>query len=217
LQIVCTKLFEDARGARTINLSAYERLGRASNILGNYLRSMLASFPKQSGTIAKAILKELVGPEGTKRVRAYTLLASRVDATVTNLDETLTRLVNTRLIRRDEIEGNIVYEMAHEYLIAEIQQWLDASDWAFKQIEKLLTDEVAHWRIHGTLIPHDRLKLIYAQCECLDSTDETTGECLLRSALQADFEVDAWLKFLGCTHINLFLTLLKKCLCMANV
>lgn len=203
MQIVCKRLYE-ARVASTklIDLSTYERLGRARGILGNYLNGMLVGYPDRTQTVAKAVLKELVTSEATKRALPYSTLVRRVKAAPSDLDDTLTFLVNDRLLRRDDVEDEIIYEMAHEYLITEIKQWIDTSDLAFKQVEELLSREVINWRIHRTLIPRDRLELIYTQRSRLGNIDDATGECLLRSALQSDFAVEGWMHCVANANIR---------------
>lgn len=68
MQIICTRLFENAlaAGTNTIDLPKYQILGRAPGILGNYLNDILAHYPGRSEVIAKAILKELVSSEATR-------------------------------------------------------------------------------------------------------------------------------------------------------
>ena len=211
MQIICTRLFGDAlsMGVNTIDLTQYEALGRAPGILGDYLNGMLARFPGRGKTIAKMVLKELVSSEATKRTLSSATLVSRVESTPVELNDTLTRLVNARLLRRDEVEGEIVYEMAHEYLIAEIKQWIDTSDLALKQVEELLSREVINWRIHHMLIPRDRLELIYTQRARLGRIDDATGVCLLRSALQSNFAIGDWLQFVAHSTVQPLLVVLK--------
>jgi HEAT repeat protein len=210
MQIICTKLFDNAlsAGVNTIDLPKYETLGRARGILGDYLNDVLERFPGRGGTVAKAVLKELVSSESTKRRLPDSTLISRIKVTPLDLDDTLIRLVNARLLRRDEVEGEVVYEMAHEYLIAQIKQWIDAADLAFKQVEDLLSREVTNWRIHHTSIPRDRLELIYAQRARLGRIDDVTGECLLRSTVQSNYAVEEWLHFVAQSTIQPLLIVL---------
>lgn len=198
LQIVCTRLYEALIGGQTtITLVSYESLGSAEGVLGSYLNDVLARLPGRGVEIAKEVLKELVSSEATRRVLSYGTLAARVEADENELDGVLTRLVEARLLCRDEVAGQVVYEMAHEYLIGEIGKWIDQSDLAFKQAEELLAHEVANWRVHRTLIPRDRLKLLHAYREKLVGWDDDAKECVLRSALYADFAVEDWARLVG--------------------
>jgi HEAT repeat protein len=199
LQIICTQLYEAlAQGETAITLASYEKLGRAEGVLSGYLNSVLDRLPGRGRTIAREVLKELVSSEATKRVLSYDTLAARVRAEEdAELDGVLAQLVDARLLRRDEVAGEIKYEMAHEYLIEEIKEWIDRADLAFKQAQELLVREMASWRMHGTLMPRDRLELLHAHRERFRGLDAEAWECLLRSALQADFAVEDWAKLAG--------------------
>jgi HEAT repeat protein len=198
LQIVCTRLYETlAEGESIITLAAYEKLGWAEGVLGSYLKAVLDRLPNRGSAIAREVLKELVSSEATKRVLGYDTLRARVEAEQGVLDEVLARLVDARLLRRDESEVEVIYEMGHEYLIEEIRTWIDQADLMFKQVEELLMREVANWRVHRTLIPEDRLELLHAQRERFRGFDDETSECLLQSELEADFPVDDWVKLVS--------------------
>lgn len=181
LQILCTRLFDTENH---ITLAVYKKLGGAEGILGSYLTTELYKLPGHQSTIAKEILKELVSSESTKRVLPYQALAARVKVEKEVLDETLARLVNARLLHRWETVGVISYEMAHEYLIAQISRWIDQSDLAFKHAQELLARETTTWRIHGTLIPAERLALLLPHCEKFQDNDRDTQLALYLSALK---------------------------------
>jgi hypothetical protein len=198
LQIVCTRLHEALmEGATDITLASYENLGRAEGVLCGYLNDVLDKMPGMGGDVAREVLKELVSSEATKRVLSYDGLAARIEAEEDELDGVLAQLVDARLLRREEVAGEVTYEMAHEYLIGEIRNWIDQANLAFKQVEELLAREVANWRVHGTLIPRDRLELLHAQRERFRSWDDEMWEYILRSALQVDFAVEDWVKLAG--------------------
>jgi HEAT repeat protein len=211
LQIICSWLYDEALASSetAITLAAYEGLGRAEGVLGRYLYDVLDRLPGKGGPIAVEVLKELVSSEATKRVLSYGTLAARVEAEQGELDGVLARLVDARLLRRYEVAGEINYEMAHEYLIEEINKWIDQADLGFKQAEELLRREVANWRAHRTLIPRERLELLYAQRERFRGLDEEAWECLLRSALQAGFAIGDWARLAGETAEKLLLAALS--------
>lgn len=198
LQIICTRLYETLEeGETAITLASYEDLGRAQGVLGGYLNSVLDRLPDGQRTIAKDVLKELVSSEATKRVLSYDKLAARIGAEEDELSDVLARLVDARLLRRDDVAGESVYEMVHEYLIKVIEEWIDQADLMLKYVEELLAREVANWRVHGTLIPRDRLELLHAQRERLKGLSDDARECLLHSALQANHAVEDWAKLAG--------------------
>jgi HEAT repeat protein len=194
LQIICNRLYAAAgNGDRRITSSLYKKLGGTEGILGSYLTTELQKLPGRQSEIAREILKELVSSESTKRVLPYQSLAGRIKVEKPILDETLTRLVNARLLHRWETAGTISYEMAHEYLIAEIGRWIDQSDLVFKHAEELLARETTTWRIHGTLIPVERLALLLPHCEKFKDNDNDAQLALYLSALKhRSEEVRIW-------------------------
>jgi hypothetical protein len=193
LQIVCTRLYEAlSSGETTVTLASYEELGRVEGVLGGYLNDVLDRLPGSGRKIAEEVLKELVSSEVTRRVVDYEDLDCRVEADAFDLDEVLARLVDNRLLRRQEEATEIAYELAHECLVRDMSNWIDQKDLEIKQAEELLAREVANWRVYGTLIPRERLELIYAHRRRLQKMDSETQECILRSALQADFPFEDW-------------------------
>jgi formylglycine-generating enzyme required for sulfatase activity len=193
LQIVCTELFERLPPHQTtILLSTYEELGRTEGILNGYLGNVLAQLPVGQRTIAKAVLKELVSSEATRRMVSRGLLQARLEANPDDLADVLNKLVNARLLHRNEVEGESVYDLAHEYLIKEIITWLDQADLAFKQTEELLRREVASWQAKGTLIARDRLELIHEHQGLFTRLNIAEAELLCRSAVAHNFALDTW-------------------------
>jgi HEAT repeat protein len=193
LQIICTRLYESLpENGTVITLASYEKLGRVEGVLGRYLHDVLDRLPGKLESIARDVLKELVSSEATRRVLRYDVLVARIEAEQDKLDSVLGSLVDARLLRRKEEAGEVAYEMAHEYLIEEVKVWIDQADLTFKQAEELLMREVANWRVHGTLIPVDRLALLYGQRERFKGLDDETQECLLRSAVYTCVDFTDW-------------------------
>jgi signal transduction histidine kinase len=160
LQVVCNRLFEERRGD-TILLSDYERLGRAGGILAAHLALFMERLGRKRPT-AEKVLTELINAEGTKRTLGQEELEAQIDAEA--LDDVLERLVDARLLRRDEYAGVFQYELAHECLIKDIHEWISDEQMRIKEVRELLDREVSNWRIFGTLISPDRLKIIEKRC-----------------------------------------------------
>ena len=180
-----------------ITLKTYEALGRAGGMLSHYLNDVLAHLPGNEEALAKNTLKEFVRSDGMKQVLRYKTLAARVEAQRDELDDVLSRLVNARLLRRDETAREITYELVHEYLTTEIAKWTSLADQDFKQAEELLERELASWRIHRTLIPRSRLEVLYPYRERFKGLDTEAWGCLLSSAITEDFAVADWTKAAG--------------------
>jgi hypothetical protein len=142
--------------------------------------------------------KELVSSEATKRVLSHKSLEARVkekaelaEIEEAELDEVLDRLVDARLLRRDEETGIIQYEMAHDYLAEQIKGWLDWEDVKVKRAEELLEREIANWRASGTLMSRDHLRVITDQSGRSRLTSEEQ-DFLLLSALARSYKVAHW-------------------------
>jgi HEAT repeat protein len=211
LQIICTQLYEALDADETkISLEAYEALDRAAGVLGGYLRRVLAQFGEEERKIAQAVLVALVSSEGTKRVLHYEALAEQVKVERATLDSVLARLVDGRLVQRDEVEGALVYEIAHEYLVPEIRNWFDQETLAAKRANELLAREVANWRVHGTLIPEERLTLLHHHRAILSVHSENAVQCLIHSVVRAGHHLEDWVELVGEAAESRLLDLLKR-------
>lgn len=204
LQIICTRLYEALAESETaITLATYERLGEAEGLLSGYLHDVLERLPGNQGSLARQVLKELIGSESTRRALDLKSLLARVAAHGAELADVLVRLVDARLISRDESAGEATYELAHDVLVEEVKTWLDSADLAVKQAEELLAREVTNWRAHGTLIPKDRLALLHAQRDKLRGLSDAAIQCIVQSALQVGFPVDDWTPVMRLQHVDL--------------
>ncbi|CAG0936440.1 hypothetical protein TFLX_05313 [Thermoflexales bacterium] len=87
---------------------------------------------------------------------ARTLAAQSV--AVETLDMVLSQLVDSRLLRVEETEGEPAYELAHDYLLGEIK--LDPAVQARKAAQELLDQEVHAYQHYGTLLNDDKLAII---------------------------------------------------------
>jgi HEAT repeat protein len=198
LQIICTRLYETrGAGEAHIPFKTYETLGRAEGVLKSYLNSQLAEFPGREESLARSVLKELVRSDATKQVLSDKTLATRVEVQRDELDDVLYRLVNLRLLHRDEMGGEVLYELAHEYLTTEIVKWMSPADQEFKQAEELLQRELVNWRILHVPIPRNRLAVLYPYRERFKDVDIEAWRCLISSALTEDFAVADWIKTAG--------------------
>jgi hypothetical protein len=169
LQIVCTELYRrQPADEHTITLELYEQIGRAVGILGGYLKDRLRWLGDQE-ELARTVLKELVSSEATRRQVSEEKLCQRCVHQAGDLAEVLTILVEQRILRR--LDDEDVYEVAHEYLIEEVRQWLDAGDFEVKRAQDMLEREVAHYRAYGMLIPKERLAILVEHRQQLQVDD----------------------------------------------
>jgi hypothetical protein len=161
LQIVCSALYDGLpRGERRITLAVYEQLGSARGMLQKYLDNELARLESDERKLARDALEELVTSQRTKAVKTAAELALALKVDISDLESVLEKLVRARLLRpveRAEATGR-AYELAHEYLIAEIA--LSPEAMTRKETEELIQQEVKNWQRFGTLVAADKLALI---------------------------------------------------------
>jgi hypothetical protein len=195
LQLVCIALYRRARveGRTTLTEADYESLGGAQGVLRDYLDEELRRLPPEERALARDLLAELVTSEGTKKVETVAELGTTLDIDPASLKPVLEKLVLARLLRPVEQFETVAhaYELAHEYLIAEIGVSPEAQE--RKQAEEIVRQELTTWRRFGTLMDEDKLAFIRPVRDELRLSTEAQ-ELLLRSALQAGHDLAYWLR-----------------------
>lgn len=196
LQVICSQLFaQRAPDQAVITLGDYERMGQAQGILGGYLVKTLGYFSPEDRELAQRMLIELVSSQSTKRVLSRDDLIAAAHAPAAQVDEVLERLLGARLLRRDKDteEGQVLYEMAHEYLVEEISNWFDTEITSRKQIEEMLQRAVVDWRVHDILMSLDMLERVMQTSKNLGDLTDDVLTCILLSSIQERYEVRYWM------------------------
>jgi hypothetical protein len=194
LQIVCTHLYETLGPAETlIREDRYQALGRTEGILGNYLRREIEKLG-QDAPLARVILTELITSENTRRALSTDELREHLfhRRDLIRLDGVLAALINARLLRREEIEGVVRYELVHEYLIGQIRAWVTAEDLRAKQARETLGRALANWRAHTWLMDEASLTFVHEHRELLSNLNTEETELLFHSAVAHQLAVDIW-------------------------
>ncbi|MBN2305768.1 MAG: HEAT repeat domain-containing protein [Anaerolineae bacterium] len=196
LQIVCSQLYADLPPDRhVITCDDYQRMGKAQGILGNYLVNTLDDFSPENRDLAQRLLIELVSSQSTKRILSREELIAAAHAPQDQADRVLESLLSARLLRRDKEshEGQVLYEMAHEYLVDEISNWFDSAITSRKQIQELLQRAVMDWQVHDILMSLDILQRISQERENLGDLSDDALTCILLSSIQERCEVRWWM------------------------
>jgi formylglycine-generating enzyme required for sulfatase activity len=195
LQLVCHAIFHHVRaeGRKTLTLTDYEALGGAQGVLRGYLDEELRRFPAEEHALARDLLEELVTSERTKKVETLAELQVALNAEPAVLSAVADKLVRARLLRPVERADTPerAYELAHEYLIAEIA--LSPEAVARKEAEELLRQGVDTWRRFGALLSVEEFELLDEQRERL-RLDAEAQELMLRGALRHGRSVGYWLR-----------------------
>jgi len=176
LQLVCLALYlayldvrqEDPTTPEVITQGIYESNGETRGILRNHLnRVLVRSFSEQNQRVwAREILVSLISSD-KRRIRlphsglVRQLLPGADEEK--DLESILPVLVDNRLINveMDEEEPEAIYELAHDYLIGEIE--VDPQTQARKLAEEILQQEVSILRQDRTqkhVIAERRLELV---------------------------------------------------------
>jgi|GEM_PF-1514609 len=194
LQIVCTRLYESLSHSETqITLAHYDALGRAEGILRNYLRQEIEQLG-HIAPLARVILTELVTPESTRQALPQHVLHERLAQRndLAHLERVLGALVSARLLRRDDIDGVISYELAHDYLIGEIRAWVTQEDVVVRRARETLRRALANWREHSWTMDAAALNFVHQHRELLSNLNAEEIELLLRSAVAHQISIDTW-------------------------
>jgi hypothetical protein len=166
LQLVCHDLYERAQGAgrTTIGAEEYAALDDVRTVLAQYLDKILQQFGPQQAQV-RAVLKALVTAEGTKRASFVEEIVTRAQTTGVVLETAATedivrRLVQGRLVRAVDVEGQPRYELAHEFLVPPISAWIAASERELTKVLELIDRAYEGYQTTGLLLEPGALGLI---------------------------------------------------------
>lgn len=196
LQIVCDTLYDQRDTKNLITESAYDQLGGASQILADYLSRVLRRFSAADLSVVQQVLLALISADERLIVVREGELASRIrtgdryddDALGTLLGE----LVDARIVRRRNQEGEGWLELAHECMIPEVSRWLTGSVYEAKQARSLLERSVENYRTYQLIMDRETLDLLSPYLEEIGvSGQEAYLLCI--SLLNRDLPVPAWL------------------------
>jgi WD40 repeat protein len=163
MQLVCSTLYEELQpGETAITRALYEREGGAAGILRGHLERVLSRdlLPLQRAA-ARRLLESLITSEQQRIVRAHNELVAELSAhgvTPETLNVILNQLVDSRLLKVEETDSGLAYELAHDYLVGEVR--LDPEIQARKAAQELLEQELRAYRRFKTLLSEDRLGII---------------------------------------------------------
>lgn len=196
LQLVCSTLYDQlSPDDSRISLAKYETLGEATGILKMYLTGELSLLRGPERTLARAILKELIDSQGNRYVCTREELANALSIDQAELRTVLEKLVRSYLVRPLDLEqrGETGYELAHEYLIAEIEQWFDPQETERKRARELLKQDINRWQQFKTPIAGSTLDILAPHWENLILQPDERN-LILRSAIQQDWNIPDWIK-----------------------
>jgi DNA-binding winged helix-turn-helix (wHTH) protein len=190
LQIVCDTLYDFRGPSGNITLETYRQLGGASRILTGYLSRVLSHFNSTDLQLAREILKALISDRGERRVVRESALLTGVRAA--DAARVVEDLVAARVMRRRNQDGEGWLELAHDFLLGEVSQWLTAEDRSLKRARAVVERALENYQAHRLLLDADALDLLLPYGEQLGLAGE---ECdlLTESSLARGRRVPSWL------------------------
>jgi len=167
LQLVCSVLFDTLDGHLMITKDMYDAAGATSGILRGHLdRVLRLEVPPEQRQAARKLLEALVTSDKRRALRTEENLAAELSVFGIDrvaLAKLIRVLVDSRLLRVEEIneeQDEIGYELAHDYLLDEIE--VDPEVRAQKAAQELLEQEVRAYLHYGTLLSSEKLGIIEA-------------------------------------------------------
>jgi WD40 repeat protein len=184
IQLVCSTLFDkllahhavDPQTPLLITQTMYDEEGGGRGILRGHLNRVLQrTLSEKEREIARQLLIALVSSDQRRVRRSRDDLAATLALYLTagqSIDNVLEQLVDHRLLKveEDEHTQTTAYELAHDYLLTEIE--IDPEVQTQKAAAELLARELESYRRYGTLLSRDKYDIIHSQENFLVLDDE---------------------------------------------
>lgn len=194
LQIVLDRLYTSREeGGDLITLELYEELGGVRNILIGYLQSTLTEDFREDRELARSVLRTMVTERGTKAVVDLAEVARRLGREPEELQPVMVRLTEARLVRAMGEVTERHYELAHEYLIQEVQSWDSDEEISLQHARMVLRSSQANWQRFGSLLGPELLTIVSREREHLEINREARA-MLLRAAALGNRPLTDWLE-----------------------
>jgi len=211
LQLVCSMLFDLLNGKTEITQAMYEEAGEAKGILRGYLYRVLSRDMAQEMRIpAQLLLEALVTSEKRRAMRTREDLTGELSAwgySPSMVDQLLNQLTDSRLLRveefrLDKLHSIAAYELAHDYLLEEID--ISPEVQSRKAAQELLTQKLPYYKREKLLLSLHELSIILPQRQWLSLSDD--AKALLRES-QAAATRQRRMRIMGIAATILFIIL----------
>ena len=125
LQIVCSQLWELDQDApnKTLRLATYQKAGGAKGLLENYVNYVLKRFADREKQVASKAFDHLISRRGTKMAYTADDLATLVNLKPVELGNVLDKLESARILRRQQRDQTVWYELYHDMFSGGIESW----------------------------------------------------------------------------------------------
>lgn len=125
LQIVCSQLWELDKNdsAKTLRLATYRKAGGAKGLLENYVNYVLKSFSDSEKQVTSKAFDHLISRRGTKMAHTPEDLAELVNLKPSELANVMDKLEKARILRRQQRDQQVWYELYHDMFSGGIEAW----------------------------------------------------------------------------------------------
>ncbi len=165
---------------KVLTLEDYEIAGELGGLLRGYVDSALDGLPDDAKQLAAAILEDIVIASRAGKGPDFADLASRFDASVQNVGETVRYLEQDRnLLRR---MGSEQFEVIPLQLIQVIDENISRREKSCQQAKTLLRQSIRIFLEQAVIPPEQNFKNIHLQRSSL-KTSEEEAKLMLRSSV----------------------------------
>lgn len=125
LQIVCSQLWELDKNdpQKTLRLATYNKAGGAKGLLENYVNFVMKSFSDREKQVASKAFDHLISRRGTKMAHTPEDLAELVNLKPAELANVMDKLEKARILRRQQRDQQVWYELYHDMFSGGIESW----------------------------------------------------------------------------------------------
>ncbi len=192
LQVVCDRLYEQkSAGSDTITQRDYEKLGGAPKIFSEYLNYALSQLPILERRVARAILKQMAVSSELKATRSLERITQELGQDARSIERVMAKLVDFRLLRGLGKDKQRNYELIHEQLIQQVDEWMSEEELKLRDVQDLLTRELNNFHKFGLLMGSEELHIIDDHRQELSISPEEM-ELIIRSVAQYDLDAEYW-------------------------
>jgi WD40 repeat protein len=187
LQLVCSMLFDSLNGRTEITQAMYEEAGETKGILRGYLYRVLSrDMPPNMREAAHRLLEALVTSEKRRAIRTREDLTTEMSALgypASMVEQVLNQLTDSRLLRLEEfmldkVHSIAAYELAHDYLLDEIDITPEAQ--SRKAAQELIAQKLPYYKREKLLLSPQELSIVLPQRKWLHLSEDAAA--LLRES-----------------------------------
>ena len=210
LELICSRRFEETKRKGESYITAQGLDLRSIHV--DFLKEVMQS-PELRGQqeLGWALLKRLVTSSNTKQAISLQKLYEDI-APEDELASVLKYLVDQRVLRRDESDGQVQVEIAHETLVEEIAARETSSERWEKVVREIVEREFANWERSKRvrLMDATELETLNKYRQYLRTPTARVLEFLVRSTLHTGQDAEYWSDCASKANVQIHEILLER-------